>query len=196
MTLHGETSSIALWTTGKKKAVFTQALAHGLHETHSSTEGIVRTPRWITSLACLRYGDLLASGSYSSDIRLWKICGVALNPSSDKGKLSLNLVGVLPSPGIVNSLQILSISESVVDRWTWIVRKTTAKGDHKQGPLTNGSGPSDDNNEQRQSRKKGGEAIVVVAGLGREPKLGRWMTLKGEGATNGSRTFVLRRKVS
>ena len=58
-------SSICLWSTQKKKPIFTQPLAHGLHETPSETEGVVQTPRWITALACLHYSDLIASGTSS-----------------------------------------------------------------------------------------------------------------------------------
>lgn len=39
------------------------------------------------------------------------------------------------------------------------------------------------------------ESLIIVAGLGKEPRLGRWVALtekgEGEGVTNGSRTFVL-----
>ena len=56
--------SISLWTTQKKKPVFTQALAHGMDESQVDTEDveIVRKPRWVTALGCLRYSDLFASG--------------------------------------------------------------------------------------------------------------------------------------
>lgn len=56
-------SSICLWTTQKKKPIFTQALAHGFHQTRSETEGLIETPRWITSIASLRYSDLFISGT-------------------------------------------------------------------------------------------------------------------------------------
>ena len=55
-------SSISLWTTLKKKPVFTQPVAHGFNEVISETEGVIRTPRWVTALASLRYSDLLVSG--------------------------------------------------------------------------------------------------------------------------------------
>ena len=55
-------SSISLWSTQKKKPIFTQPLAHGLDEMESSTEGTIRTPRWITSLGSLRYSNIFASG--------------------------------------------------------------------------------------------------------------------------------------
>lgn len=54
--------SLCVWTTQKKKPQFTQALAHGLHEVISATEGVVSTPRWITALASLQYSDVIASG--------------------------------------------------------------------------------------------------------------------------------------
>ena len=59
-------SSISLWMTAKKKPIFTQPLAHSLNELVSETEGVIRTPRWVTALACLRYSDLFASGEFPS----------------------------------------------------------------------------------------------------------------------------------
>jgi ribosomal RNA-processing protein 9 len=57
--------SICLWTTQRKKPIFTQAVAHGFTETISETEGLIRTPRWITTLGALRYSDLFASGKHA-----------------------------------------------------------------------------------------------------------------------------------
>lgn len=58
--------SICLWTTLKKKPVFTQALAHGFNEAESESEGTIKTARWITALGSLRYSDLFASGQGKS----------------------------------------------------------------------------------------------------------------------------------
>lgn len=58
--------SLCLWSTAKKKPVFTLSLAHGVEEHPSETEGIVLEPRWISALACLRYSDVVASGMYSA----------------------------------------------------------------------------------------------------------------------------------
>lgn len=62
---HNRYSSISLWTTQKKKPIFTQALAHGMDEAQVDVDDIpiVRKPRWVTSLGCLRYSDLFASGT-------------------------------------------------------------------------------------------------------------------------------------
>ena len=54
--------SISLWSTQKKKPVYVQALAHGLHETVSEERGTITSPRWITAIGSLRYSDLFASG--------------------------------------------------------------------------------------------------------------------------------------
>jgi len=55
--------SISLWSTQKKKPIFTYPLAHGLHQVQSSTEGLLESPRWITALAALAYSDLFVSGA-------------------------------------------------------------------------------------------------------------------------------------
>jgi len=98
----GDSGTIAMWITSKKKPVCTVAVAHGLNEHQSETEGVVATPRWITSLACLPYSDLLASGSWEGQIRIWKM---DLNPRDRK----ISLIGTLSAPGVVNSLQLTSV---------------------------------------------------------------------------------------
>ncbi|KAF9812679.1 hypothetical protein IEO21_06066 [Rhodonia placenta] len=62
----GDSGSINLWTTQKKKPVFTQALAHGIDESQVDTEDVevVRKPRWVTAIGCLRYSDIFASGNW------------------------------------------------------------------------------------------------------------------------------------
>ncbi|TFK53250.1 WD40 repeat-like protein [Heliocybe sulcata] len=94
----GDSGSICLWTIQKKKPIFTQALAHGLHETNSETEGVIRTPRWVTAIAALRYSDVFASGSWEGSIRIWKL---------DERIRSFELVGRVNVAGIVNSLQCI-----------------------------------------------------------------------------------------
>lgn len=60
--------SLSIWITSKKKPIFSYPVAHGFNEVHSETEGIIKTPRWITALACLPYGDVVASGTFLSCI--------------------------------------------------------------------------------------------------------------------------------
>lgn len=138
----GDSGSICIWSTGKKKPIFTQPLAHGLHVFESASEGPVRTPRWITSLGCLPYGDLFASGSWDGSVRLWRIA---------EGGRTFSAIGDLAIPGVINSLQVLthSMAEST--------------------DLTNG---------KASKKAKKTEVLGVVAGVGQEPRLGRWMRLK------------------
>lgn len=54
----GDSGTISLWSLSKKKPIFTIPAAHGFHK---STKDI-HVPCCITSLACLPYGDVFASG--------------------------------------------------------------------------------------------------------------------------------------
>jgi len=150
----GDSGSICLWNLHRKKPVFTEGVAHGLHEVHSETEGIIRTPRWITALASLRYSDLFMSGSWEGDIRIWKI---------DAKLNSFSLVGKISAPGVVNSLQLLMMPKGFSKTIAW------------------GSSASS------QAAKE----LVLVAGLGQEHKLGRWLTVKEGGAVNQGLVVVV-----
>ncbi|KAJ6593747.1 WD40 repeat-like protein [Mycena capillaripes] len=148
----GDSGSLCLWTTQKKKPIFTQALSHGLNEAQSTTEGIIQTPRWVTAVASLRYSDLIASGSWEGQIRIWKL---------DAKLKSFTLVGTVPAPGVVNSLQLLSPPKEFFSDAQWACPpESTAK------------------------RKLGG-GVLLVAGLGQEHRLGRWLNVK-DGVVNGA----------
>jgi len=109
----GNSGTISLWTTQKKKPIFSQAVAHGMDESHVHTEDVevVRKPRWVTSLCSLRYSDLFASGSWDGAIRLWKL---------DSKLRSFSQVGTIPALGVVNSLQFISVPESQLPQFSWI----------------------------------------------------------------------------
>ncbi|KAL1743643.1 WD40-repeat-containing domain protein [Schizophyllum fasciatum] len=106
----GDSGSICLWSTQKKKPIFTRPLAHGLHETPSETEGVVQTPRWITALASLHYSDLFASGSWDGTIRFWKL---------DPKLKSFSLVGTTLALGVVNSLKLYSAPRELLEASDW-----------------------------------------------------------------------------
>lgn len=150
-------SSISLWTTQKKKPIFTHALAHGFHQSHSATEGLIETPRWITSITSLPYSDLIASGSWDGDVRIWKL---------DPSLKSFSLIGTVPALGVVNSLQLLTVPDGAFapDSWAGQV--------------------------EGQKKNKVGMALLV-AGLGQEHRLGRWMTFKNDGVVNGTLAVAL-----
>lgn len=84
----GQDGAIHLWSTQKRKPLFTFPLAHGQAPKDAFN--------WITSLGALRYSDLFASGSATGEIRLWKL---------SEHKDSFALVNRIPITGVINSLQ-------------------------------------------------------------------------------------------
>ncbi len=154
LTRPSECSSICLWMTTKKKPVFTLSLAHGINEHLSETEGIIGTPRYITALSCLPYGDTFASGSWDGQIRLWKI---------DERIRSFSALATIDAPGFVNSLQLIAPSLHEQQR------------DLRFAP---GSAEGKKQKKEMDERKKREKSLVVVAATSKEPRLGRWMRFK------------------
>lgn len=189
-------SSISLWSTTKKKPLFSHPEAHGVHEHISETDGTTRNPRWITSIAAVPYSDLFASGtcilvlrapfvvssslttslrigSWDGSIRLWKL---------DSSLRSFTPLRTLPAPGVVNSLQLLRTPPGTAGSFSWVAPNTTTS--------LNGNNTLE---EGKASRK---QDILLVVGMGTEPRLGRWMSIKEEGARNGALVFALTRTTS
>lgn len=94
-------------------------------------------------------------GSWEGDIRIWKI---------DTKLNSFSLVGKISAPGVVNSLQLLTMPKGFSQTIAW------------------GSSPSS------QAAKK---EVLLVAGLGQEHRLGRWLTVKDGGAVNQALVVAL-----
>ncbi|TXT04972.1 hypothetical protein VHUM_03792 [Vanrija humicola] len=121
----GDTGTICLWSTGKKKPIFSKVLAHGTdtdgHNLFESTKE--PAPRWITALAALRGTNLFASGSWDGHVRLWAM-DAELRTFKPAGEFELG--------GFINALQILQLDDG----------------------------------------------IIIAAAVGREPRLGRWISLK------------------
>lgn len=152
----GDSGSLCLWTTTKKKPIATVNLAHGIQEHSSESEGTIGTARWITALACLPYGDTFASGSWDGQVRLWRL---------DDRLRSFAPLATIAAPGYVNSLQLLAPS---------LRPATTHSG--KRG--------SEDARKEKEE-----QSLMVVAGVAKEPRLGRWMRLK-EGREGAVVAFV------
>ena len=80
-----DNGSLCLWSLQKKKPIFTYPLAHGLEEPMKPEEASAemqlgpdfklpeRQPRWITALASVPLADLVVSGSWDGEVRVWKI---------------------------------------------------------------------------------------------------------------------------
>ena len=116
----GDSGALCLWSTSKKKPVFTRHVAHGHEAAHVAEGELVRKARWITALASVAYGNVFASGSWDGHVRLWRVDERSFEP-----------LATLDAQGVVNSLQLVYT----------------------------------------------GKALVVVAAVSKEPRLGRWMRL-------------------
>ncbi|KAI0705649.1 WD40 repeat-like protein [Earliella scabrosa] len=170
----GDSGSISLWSTQRKKPVFTQALAHGIDLSQVEAEDIetVRKPRWITALGSLRYSDLFASGSWDGEIRLWKL---------DAKLKSFSLVGTLPALGVVNSLQFVSPPKDFFASAPWMSRvESEADADDPRPASSNG-----------KQIKLAAPSVILVGGVGQELRMGRWISRKGDGYVNGAVVFAL-----
>lgn len=140
----GDSGSISLWVTSKKKPIFTQALAHGIETTKvTGTENeIIDQPRWITSLYCIPYSDLFFSGSWDDTVKIWRLM------KGDKGSNEIKkfeMVGeinlqTIELTGFVNSLHAILLESDQIN--------------HRLESVPN--------------------KLLVSAGLGQEPRLGRW----------------------
>ncbi|KAF5348810.1 hypothetical protein D9756_009842 [Leucocoprinus leucothites] len=195
----GDSGPISLWSATKKKPVFTQPLAHGLHSVHSSTEGLIQTPHWITALTALPYSDLFASGSWEGQIRLWKL---------DPKLKSFSLLGNASIPGVVNTLQLVSPPKSF---FTSIPQPTPASTSNPTITTTaaaslppasaTGATPESSSSWLPHSLLHyltssssthvllSSPLTFIIAGTGQEHKFGRWLTVK-EGAVNSAQYVI------
>ncbi|CAE6499273.1 unnamed protein product [Rhizoctonia solani] len=169
----GDSGSICLWFITKKKPVFTQSLAHGMHQHISESEGTIATPRWITALGAVRYGDLFASGSWDGVVRLWKV---------DIKARSFSALGEIPALGFVNSLQLVVPPRDTALTHTWgntSESVTTVNGDSEGTPKFPPGRTRDE--------------VLLVAAVAQEPRLGRWSRIHGNGEKNSALLVALPR---
>ena len=87
---------------------------------------------------------------------------------------SFSLVGKISAPGVVNSLQLLTVPKGFSKTIAWDSSTSQATE-----PTT-------------QATKKGlaAQPFLLVAGLGQEHRLGRWLTVKEGGAVNQAMVVV------
>lgn len=207
-----DNGSISLWSTTKKKPLFTVTLAHGLNPPPAASEmsADVRPneslvppaqPRWITALCAVPYSDLLLSGSWDGVIRIWRL-------SEDKRQLeSVGHLGEYEKgektekgPASNGSHVPPSMANGVGDEEErpegTEAAATTADGtgsDARGGEEHPGRGPTPQNkfingiiNDiavfERGDRGKDG--LCIVAAVGKEHRLGSWQLLRS-GGRNG-----------
>lgn len=152
-----DNGSLSLWTLHKKKPIFTVPLAHGLGPAmkpeEASAEALPdvkvpeRQPRWITALATVPYSDLVVSGSWDGEMRIWRVSG-------DKRRLeAVGVVGRVErddrGPDVLDGEEEMSVTGIINDISVF------ERGD------------------------RGKDGLCLVAAVGREHRLGRWMKVKG-----------------
>lgn len=157
-----DNGSISLWTLHKKKPIFTVPLAHGLDspmkpedasaEVEPDAKVPERQPRWITALATVPYSDVVLSGSWDGQVRIWRV-------SEDKKRLE--------SMGVVGKAQSDNGDEEMAG----------AEEQNGQGERTVRGIFNDLSVFERGDRGKDG--LCVVAALGTEHRLGRWKKVYG-----------------
>lgn len=92
--------SVALWGVTKKKPLALARQAHGMQDAQG-----LQQPYWITAVAALRNSDLLATGSHSTSVKLWKC---------SEGFRKLEPLLDIPLVGFVNSLNFSAAGDFLV----------------------------------------------------------------------------------
>lgn len=107
------------------------------------------------------------------------------------------LLTTLSAPGIINSLQLLTVPAQTASAYAWAsATADKSKSQHivdGDGPLTTQPPhPTPASKSRTNPDLKAQPSLLVVAALGREPRLGRWLALKGiDGAANAARVFLV-----
>ena len=168
-----DNGALSLWSVNRKKPLFTYPLTHGRdpplfpeqmsanHDAATSVKPGPRLPRYVTALATVPFADLILTASWDGWIRAWKI-------TADRKSIEpVGRIGHVP----------LDQDESKAD------------GDDTDDAIlirgiVNGLAI-----QERGDRGKDG--LCVVAAVGKEPRLARWMSGK---AKNGIYIFEVPKK--
>ena len=175
-----DNGSIALWSVQKKKPVYIEAVAHGIDpplqpqeasaETHPKSDIVPPpTPRWITALKAIPYSDVILSGSWDGQIRIWRL-------SEDKKKLEP--AGTLGAP-------------SDDDDDDNAHQSTNGDAPQHQGPESRAIHGIVNDIALFERGDRGKDGLCVVAAVGKEHRLGRWKSSKK--VRNGGVVFEIPR---
>ena len=93
---------------------------------------------------------------------------------------SFSAAGSFHVPGVINSLQFVSPRKGALDDASWAQAE----------PRTDASLLV----SEASSKKLG--LVLLVVGVGQEMRLGRWVTVKGDGARNGALVLALHPRTS
>ncbi|KIX06918.1 uncharacterized protein Z518_04894 [Rhinocladiella mackenziei CBS 650.93] len=195
-----DSGAISLWSMHRKKALFTIQTAHGVDEpppleevTSESDPAVIqrlkkndgRRPiaRAITALAAVPGTDVVLSGSWDGWIRIWKL-------SDDKR--SLLPLGTVGRPG--QRPETLNGHANGDSNSTSISSAASTNSEVTSGPIrgvVNSLAVFERRKEiasELGGTKEGGcQGICIVAGTGKEMRLGRWMRIPH--GRNGAMVF-------
>ena len=176
-----DNGTLSLWSLHRKKPLSSLKAAHGFdapptpgeYYAEMNLEGrrVTSDPqaRWITALKAVPYSDLIVSGSWDGQVRVWKV-------STDKR--SIEAVGVVgrargEEEGDVN-MEVVQEKEAT---------DLTSPASLAQGYIND--------IDVFEAGEKGEETLYVVAALGKEHRLGRWKKIRGK---NGAALFKIPRR--
>ena len=157
-----DNGALSLWSVNRKKPLQTIPLAHGRDpplppeemsastDAHTSAKPGPRLPRYITAIAAVPFADLILTGSWDGWIRAWRV-------GSDKRSIE--------SIGKVGRIPLQDVDGMAVDGETGSDGTSLIRG------IINGLSV-----QERGDRGKDG--LCVVAAVGKEPRLARWMAAK------------------
>jgi ribosomal RNA-processing protein 9 len=169
-----DNGALSLWSVTRKKPLFVYPLTHGRdprlapeemsanHDAATSMKPGPRLPRYVTALATVPFADLILTASWDGWIRAWRI--------SDN-KRSIEPVG--------------KVGRVPVEE-----HDTTVNGDGKKEAVLMRGIVNGLSIQERGDRGK--EGLCIVAAVGREHRLARWMSSK---VKNGIYVFEVPRKI-
>ncbi|KAF8473935.1 WD40-repeat-containing domain protein [Kalaharituber pfeilii] len=210
-----DNGSISLWTINKKKPIYTYPVAHGkpdpLQSTSYTAESSVNEstfpppppqPRPITALAAVPYSDTFFSGSYDGYVRVWKVSadkkrieavgGLGV-PEEDEPSYSIVAEGECEGEGKEKRKEVDTVGSLPSPAPTPHTNPTTPSPDPRTRGVINAISvfeTSEKRNILEGAAAVAGELCVAVA-LGKEMRLGRWLTVPGK---NGAMLFRVRGK--
>lgn len=107
----------------------------------------------------------------------------------DERMKGFSMVGRVGAPGVVNSLQVLTVDKGFVeDASSWMRRDSGVQSQFEGG--REGEGGLLIHN--KKAAALGVKSFCVVVGVGQEPKLGRWFKVKEGGARNEALVFLFK----
>ncbi|KAH8731487.1 small nucleolar ribonucleoprotein-like protein complex subunit [Phaeosphaeriaceae sp. PMI808] len=172
-----DNGALSLWSVNRKKPLFVYPLTHGRdpplppdemsanHDAATSVKPGPRLPRYVTALATVPFADLILTASWDGWIRAWKL---------GADKRSIEPVGAVGRVPVNEDVEMVNGSAGGRNKEKTILIRGIVNGLSVQ---------------ERGDRGK--EGLCVVAAVGKEPRLARWMSAK---VKNGIYVFEVPRK--